>query len=375
MRHPRLLLCLIAALCTTVVLRAQYERCRAAPEARPKLMLQGETVGAFKQDKVYIIALWARWPGNQEMVLADQYRENIAVAPGLAKLEEAFVKKGLVVLTVAFGEKDPAEALKVVEKYKTAGVAVRVGFDADRAMANAWLDGDVNRRTPHAFAIARGRIIWEGHPARLTPGLVASFVDGTFSPEKAAQLQARQEAVEEAVAEGRLQQAEALLEEALPLMPEGERDDYANMVRAAIAARRGDNTQVRRQMLAFAEESKDDLVSQNEQANLIMKLVERSGDTSYLEIASSCAERAVKLAADQLAAAPRSGGSGLACCLDTLARVRFMQGRRNEAIKLQEQAIAQMQNEAARKVLRESLESYRRGQLPPMIEEPSEFSR
>ena len=372
MRCPRLLCA--AMLCLGATLSAQYEKCRVAPEARPKVMLQGEAVGEYEKDKVYVIALWARWPGNQEMVRAEQYRENVVVIPRMAELQKALGNKGLVVLTVAFGEKDPAKAAELIQEFKAEGVSVRTGFDADRAMANAWLDGDVNRRTPSAFAIAQGRVIWEGHPGELTRALVTTFIDGTYSPEKAAQAKAKIEALQGALLEalqgGHLQQAETLLGEVLPLMPEADRKPYAETVRAGIAMRRGDPSLALKQLRARAERTKDDMSDQNEMANDVMQMAERSGHRAFLDIASLCAERAVKLAADEDAS-----DTAAACCIDTLARVRFMQGKQAEAIQLQEQAVAKMENAGAKKALRETLESYKRGVLPPMITDPADLTR
>lgn len=372
MRCPRLLCALM--LCLGATLSAQYEKCPVASAARPKVMLEGDAVGAFEKGKVYIIALWARWPGNQEMVRADQYRENVIVIPRMAELQKTLGAKGLVVLTVAFGEKDPAKAAELIQEFKAEGVSVRTGFDADRAMANAWLEGDVNRRTPRAFAIAQGRVIWEGHPVDLTPALVTTFIDGTYSPEKAAQAKARVEALQasllEALQSGRLQQAETLLQEVLPLMPEAERKPYAETVRAGIAMRKGDPSLALKQLRARAEATKDDVEDQNTTANDVMELVERSGHRAFLEVASLCAERAVKLATEK-----NPNGTATACCLDTLARVRFMQGKQAEAIQLQEQALAKMENAAAKKALRETLESYKRGVLPPMITDPNDLGR
>lgn len=361
-------------LCLGATLSAQFEKCPVASEARPKVMLEGDAVGEFEKGKVYIIALWASWPGNQEMVRTDQYRENISVIPWMAELQKTLGAKGLVVLTVAFGEKDPAKAAELIQKFKAEGVIVRTGFDADRAMANAWLDGDVNHRTPRAFAIAQGRVIWEGHPVHLTPALVTTFIDGTYSPEKAAQAKAKVESLQgsllEALQRGRLQQAETLLGEVLPLMPEADREPYAEMVQAGIAMRKGDASLALKQLRARAEATKDDASEQNDMANDVMVLFERGGHRSFLEVASSCAERAVKLATEK-----NPDGTATACCLDTLARVRFMQGKQAEAIQLQEQALAKMENADAKKALRETLESYKRGVLPPMIMDPSQLGR
>lgn len=52
-----------------------------------------------------------------------------------------------------------------------------------------------------------------------------------------------------------------------------------------------------------------------------------------------------------------------------------MQGKQAEAIQLQEQALAKMENAAAKKALRETLESYKRGVLPPMIRDPNDLGR
>jgi len=80
-----------------------------------------------------------------------------------------------------------------------------------------------------------------------------------------------------------------------------------------------------------------------------------------IELAAKCAERANAATKGENAA-----------ILDTLARVRFMQGKKDEAVKLQEQAVAKAEDDNLKPELQKTLDSLRKGELPP-VEQPEQW--
>ena len=332
-----------------------------APEARPKVMIQGEAVGKLDDSKTYLFEFWATWCGPC-----------VQMVPHLNELNKAFGPKGLVVLGTSVWEDDQAKVAAFV-KARGDKMGYRVGFDADKAMAKGWLEAAGVDGIPHAFVVQKGKVVWTGHPGQLTDKLVASFLDGTYSPDKAKVEKAKAEADEAKLAEKmqalgmavqakQWDKAEALLAETLPLVPEEERAQLAEAVGDMIAMGRGDPSRIYKRLAAFAEETKDDAVMQNGIAWELATNSDFEGKRD-LALASKLAERAVKLA---------EGTEGKAACLDTLARIRFMQGKKEEAVQLQEKSVAAA-SEAMKGTAQATLDSYRKGVLPKPPEAVEHF--
>ena len=325
-----------------------------APESRPKVMLQGEAVGKLDDSKTYLFEFWATWCGPC-----------VQMVPHLDQLHRDFGPKGLVVLATSVWEDDQAKVAGFV-KARAGKMTYRVGFDADQAMAKGWLEAAGVDGIPHAFVVRQGKILWAGHPGQLNDTLVASLLDGSYSPAKAGkeaaataarerEAEAKMQALAAAVQEKRWDAAEKLLKETLPLMPAEERAGLEEGVGDLIALGRGDPSRVYKRMAAFADEAGDDWVLQNEIAWELATNVEFEGKRD-LALASRLAERAVKLS---------EGAEERSNCLDTLARIRFLQGKKDEALKLQQQAVDAALPEI-KPLATKILESYRKGELPPV---------
>lgn len=322
-----------------------------APDARPKVMVQGEALGKLDDKQTYLFEFWATWCGPC-----------VKMVPHLDALHKEFGPKGLVVLGTSVWEEDQSKVEAFV-KARAGKMTYRVGFDADKSVAKAWLEAAGVDGIPHAFLVQKGKIIWAGHPAGLTNKLVAAVLDGTFTPEKAsAEADAQGAQMEKAMAKlnelGQAIQskewakAEKLLEETLPLVPEGDREGLAEGVRDTIALGKGDPERIYKRLATFAEETKENGEIQNEIAwDLVTN--EAFAPKRNLALAETCAVRAVKL----------SEGPEKAAALDTLARVRFMQGKKDEASKLQNEAIDLAPDEL-KPELTATLESYKKGILP-----------
>lgn len=348
---PRMITATLALLAATLPTLAKIGVGSPAPDARPKVMVQGEALGKLDDKQTYLFEFWATWCGPC-----------VKMVPHLDALHKEFGPKGLVVLGTSVWEEDQSKVDAFV-KARAGKMTYRVGFDADKSVAKAWLEAAGVDGIPHAFLVQKGKIVWAGHPAGLTNKLVAAVLDGSFTPEKAAeeadaqgaQMQKAMTKLNElgqAIQAKEWAKAEKLLEETLPLVPEGDREGLAEGVRDTIALGKGDPERIYKRLATFAEDTKENGQIQNEIAwDLVTN--EAFAPKRNLPLAETCALRAVKL----------SEGPEKAASLDTLARVRFMQGRKDEAIKLQQESVDLAPDEIKAE-LTETLESYRKGVLP-----------
>ncbi len=327
-----------------------------APAARPKVMIQGEAITKLDDSKTYLFEFWATWCGPC-----------VGQIPHLDSLHRKFGSKGLVVISTSVWEEDQAKVANFV-KSKGDKMSYRVGFDADKSVTKAWLEAAGVNGIPHGFLVSKGKIIWAGHPAELNDEMIGSVLDGSYNPEKAASLAKAAEAEKEKLMEkfGALgvamqakewDKAEKLLNEVLPLVPESERGELTDAVRDQIALGKGDPSGIYKRIAKFAEESKDDAEQQNAIAWDLATNPMFEGKRN-LELAAKCASISVKLAE----------GTDKAASLDTLARIRFLQGKKDEAVKLQQEAI-NAADETLKPELQKTLDSMKKGVLPK-VEEP-----
>jgi hypothetical protein len=229
-----------------------------------------------------------------------------------------------------------------------------------------WLEAAGVNGIPHAFVVKDGKLAWQGHPMQITEEMLGDIITGTFTPkaEKAAKAapaadpeQARNEAKLQALAEAMMRRDWAAAEKALPaaaaVLPVEERQDLLDSVGAQIALAKGDPTKTYAQLAKLAEEEADDAEAQNE---LAWELVTNPSflKKPNLALAEKCAVRAVKLS---------KGKEGDK--LDTLARVRWLQGDKKEAVKLQEQAVAVTGDPEMKELLQRTLDALKKGELPP----------
>jgi thiol-disulfide isomerase/thioredoxin len=347
-----------------------------APATRPETMLQGEAVKDFKKGEVYVFECWASWCGPC-----------IAAIPHLNELHKQMGKKGVVItgVNVWESERDAASAQRAKDFLKAQGgkMSYRVALGG-KAFIKDWLEAAEVNGIPHAFVVAEGKIAWTGHPAQLTAEMLGDILTGTplaaaapiadkipqrrlskpavpagtapNDPEMAA-AQAKLDALSEAMRARDWDAAEKALPAAAGVLPKQEGQELRDSIEAQIGLARGKPAKFYAQLQKLAEEEFDDAEALNEIAwrLLTMKAFAKNPN---LALAEKCAVQSVKLTKEEH---PDK--------LDTLARLRWLQGKKEEAIRLQIKSVDKAEAGPMREALQKTLDAMLKGILPPADDE------
>jgi thiol-disulfide isomerase/thioredoxin len=353
-----------------------------APATRPESMLQGEAVKDFKKGEVYVFECWASWCGPC-----------VAAIPHLNDLHKKMGKKGVVItgVNVWEAERDAASAQRAKDFLKAQGdkLSYRVAIGG-KAFIKDWLEAaDVNG-IPHAFVVADGKVAWMGHPMQLTDEIIGDILTGTplaaaapiadkipqrrlskpatpatktpGDPEMAA-AQAKLDALSEAMRNRDWDAAEKALPAAAGVLPPQEGKELRESIEAQIGLARGDPSKFYAQLSKLADEEFDDAEAMNEIAwrLLTTKSFEKIRN---LALAEKCAVQAVKLTKETH---PDK--------LDTLARLRWLQGKKEEAIRWQIKSVDKAEAGPMKEALQKTLDAMLKGVLPPADDEEAEPTR
>ncbi len=353
-----------------------------APATRPETMLQGEAVKDFKKGEVYVFECWASWCGPC-----------VAAIPHLNDLHKTMGRKGVVItgVNVWESERDAASAQRAKDFLKAQGdkMSYRVALGG-KAFVKDWLEAAEVNGIPHAFVVADGKIAWMGHPMQLTPEIIGDILTGTplaaaapiaekvpqrrlskpaapaakspNDPEMAA-AQAKLDALAEAMGRRDWDAAEKALPAAAGVLPPQEGKELRETIEAQIGLGRGDPSKFYAQLQRLAEEDFDDAEALNEIAwrLLTVKSFEKQRN---LPLAEKCAVQSVKLTKEEQSDK-----------LDTLARLRWLQGRKEEAIRLQIKAVDKAEAGRMKELLQKTLDALLKGTLPPADDEDEEPNR
>ena len=350
-----------------------------APATRPESMLQGAAVKEFKKGEIYVFECWASWCGPC-----------VVAIPHLNDLHKKMAKKGVVItgVNVWEAERDAASAERAKDFLKAQGdkMSYRVAVGG-KAFIKDWLEAaDVNG-IPHAFVVADGKIAWMGHPIQLTPEIIGDILTGTplaaaapiadkipqrrlskpavpasktsGDPEMAA-AQAKLDALSEAMGRRDWDAAEKALPAAAGVLPPKEGKELRESIEAQIGLARGDPTKFYAQLSKLADEEFDDAEAMNEIAWRLLT-VPGFAKNLNLPLAEKCAVQAVKLTKEEH---PDK--------LDTLARLRWLQGKKEEAIRWQIKAVDKAEAGRMRDELQKTLDALLKGVLPPADDEEEE---
>ncbi len=347
-----------------------------APATRPETMLQGEAVKDFQKGEVYVFECWASWCGPC-----------IAAIPHLNELHKQMGKKGVVItgVNVWESERDAASAQRAKDFLKAQGdkMSYRVALGG-KAFIKDWLEAAEVNGIPHAFVVAEGKIAWTGHPAQLTAEMLGDILTGTplaaappvadkipqrrlskpavpagtapNDPEMAA-AQAKLDALSEAMRARDWDAAEKALPAAAGVLPKPEGQELRDSIEAQIGLARGDPTKFYAQLQKVADEEFDDPEALNEIAWRLLTM-KAFAQKPNLVLAEKCAVQSVKLTREEH---PDK--------LDTLARLRWLQGKKEEAIRLQIKSVDKAEAGPMREALQKTLDAMLKGVLPPADDE------
>jgi thiol-disulfide isomerase/thioredoxin len=337
-----------------------------APKLQTGKWVQGEPVKEFEKGKVYIVEFWATWCGP--------CRESI---PHLNETYTKFKDKGVVVIGQDCWEQDESLVEPFVKKMGDK-MTYRVALDdksandkRDKAggkMAETWMAAAGQHGIPTAFIVNKDSVIaWIGHPMTLQETVLNQVLDGTYDLTKASadfeeaqrQMEARQKemakrnapyiAISKAMQKKDWDGAMGKVDEAEKVVPEAERDRL-DFYRFNILVNREDYAGAYKAAARLGETQKDNPQLLNEMAWQIAtdpKIKERD-----LDVAQKLASRANEGA---------KGENG--DILDTLARVNFMQGKKEEAIALEEKAL-KVTSDDHKDAFTRTLDAYKKGELP-----------
>jgi thiol-disulfide isomerase/thioredoxin len=309
--------------------------------------MQGDPVKDFTPGKAYLVEFWATWCGP--------CRESI---PHLNEIHKKFKDKGLVVIGQDCMERDEDRVEPFIKKMGEK-MTYRVALDNkqgsdDGKMAQTWMNAAGATGIPTAFLVdTKGVIAWIGHPMALKESVIEAVLAGTFDAKKSAEEQRKVEQAmqnaQRALQKKNWPEAEAALAELQKVVPEDERDNLAGY-ELEIAFGKKDYPAAYKLAEKLSDAHKDD---QNVQNMLAWRLItDKQNEKPDLDLADKFANRANDLAKG------KDAGT-----LDTLARIKFMQGKKSEAVELQQKAVdtAEPEHKAA---LKKTLESYKEGRLP-----------
>ncbi len=324
-----------------------------APKLQTGKWVQGDPVKEFQKGKAYMVEFWATWCGPCRVSI-----------PHLNEIHNKFKDKGLIVIGQDCWETDESKVQPFVKKMDDK-MTYRVALDDKEGnekgkMATTWMAAAGQNGIPSAFLVdTKGIIAWIGHPMNLKEQLIEEVLAGKFDVQKAAAeyeqekknelaLRAVWGNLNRAMQEKNWDEATAKLAEAEKLIPEGGRVGL-DIARFSILIGKKDYTAAYQLAAKVSDAHKDNAMLQNQLAWQIA--TDEAIGQRDLDLAQKMATRANEAAKGKDPA-----------ILDTLARVLFMQGQKEEAIELQGKAVHLAEGEM-KQSLQKTLDSYKKGEL------------
>jgi hypothetical protein len=324
-----------------------------APPIQPAKWIQGGPITKLEMGKTYLIVFWATWDGA-----------SAAVIPRLNDLFTKYQGRGLIVIGQNCFEVDDQAVAPFVQRIKEK-MPYPVALDdksteKNGRMVSTWMTPAGRKGIPSAFLVnSTGFIAWIGHPMELQEKVLEQVLDSKFDLRQAAETYAKQQKnvarlnaiwseIMQAMQKKDWDTALTNLNEAEPLTAEGGRDNIT-LTRFTILLGKHDYRAAYKLVSDFSDAHQSDAALQNEIAWRIV--TDLSIEERDLALAEKLANRANEAA--------KGKEPGI---LDTLSRIAFMQGRRQEAIELEIKAIALAQGNV-KVILEKTLAGYRRGEL------------
>jgi thiol-disulfide isomerase/thioredoxin len=325
-----------------------------APKLQTGKWVQGDPVKEFEKGKAYIVEFWATWCGPCRVSI-----------PHLNEIAQKYKDKKLVVIGQNCWERDESQVEPFIKKMGDK-MTYRVALDdkqgdGDGKMAETWMKAAGQDGIPAAFLVdTEGKIAWIGHPMSLKEDVIDRVLEGKFDLKEAAA-----EAEKEASSREKLialsnqlrtemqakewAKAEATLAEIEKALPEEQRAGAAP-VRFQILLGKEDYKGASRLAGEIADSDPNNGPMQNHLARVLL---------TYEGIKDRDLAMADKLASQ----ANKVSDGKEPVVLDTLALVRFMQGKKDEAVELEQKAVS-LADGQAKEALQKRLDSYKEGKQP-----------
>ncbi len=329
----------------------------AAPPLVSGKFVQGDPVTQFAPGKAYIVEFWATWCGP--------CRQSI---PHLNEIYTKYKDKGLVVIGQDCWEQDDSKVAPFVQSMGDK-MTYRVALDDKQGnqtgkMADTWMAAAGQNGIPTAFLIDKtGHIAWIGHPMAMEEKTIDAVLDGNYDLKTAAakyadenkqteQLQSESMKLNKDMKNKDWDAASADVDDLQKLRPD--LADNLKLVRFQILLGKKDEAGGYALLRELADSHKDDPAVQNELAWTLV--ANKNIEHPDLDLAQTIAQRAVDDAKD---------GDLQWQSLDTLARVKFMKGNKEDAIALEQKALG-LSGADAKAQLQKTLDSYKKGELPDL---------
>lgn len=349
---------LLLALGTSIGVTAESESTLKVGDPAPKLQtgkwIQGEPVKGFEKGTAYIVEFWATWCGP--------CRESI---PHLNETYTKYKDKGLVVIGQDCWEQNEALVAPFVKKMGEK-MTYRVALDDKKseekgAMATTWMMAARQNGIPTAFIVdTHGKVAWIGHPMTMQEKVLDEVLADKYDINKAAkayseekktewQVNEAQEEIQKAMEAKKWDVALEKVDAMEKLLPEEQRMGLDGL-RMNILFQKKDYSQAYKLAQKLSDANKDNPNVQNQLAWTIAT-------------APGIEERNLKLAATFAERGNDAASGKNPDVLDTLARIQFMQGQHEQAIKTQEKAVELAEGDG-KENLQKTLDSYKKGKLP-----------
>lgn len=143
-----------------------------ALDGLPDVWIQGTPVKEWEKDKVYIFEFWATWCGPC-----------LAAMPHMEQLHQAFKNNPhMQVIGVNVMDRKSPESLKEFLRNRPSPLTYAMAVDVDgKKTRDKWLSPMGVNGIPHAFAVKNGKLIWRGHPGKLSEEMMRAMLKPDFS--------------------------------------------------------------------------------------------------------------------------------------------------------------------------------------------------
>lgn len=278
-----------------------------APPFDVREWLLGDPITKLEEGKVYLIHLWATW--------CDPC---VAAMEQLTNLQNEFSSRGLVVIAATSpGKTNTAESVQRFVFNENRPIGFHVAWDRSRKLLDFWLNPAGRTRIPCTFIVDReGTLAFLGHPAEMERPL-REIMAGTYDLELA-----KRNYYDAILAGGLFLEYETMLKE----------KQYAQAYTLARSIADGSGRQ------SWATLS-----------NIAWTIVDPQNEPEQkdLALALTAAQRANELVEGK---EPTT--------LDTLARVHYLRGELDDALKFQQQAVDVSILDSTRKQMQATLNTY-----------------